>query len=425
MVGGKGTRLGSLTAEIPKPMILVDGKPILEHQIECLKRSGIDKVLLMTGHLGSKIVDYFGNGENFGVAIEYFHEDEPLGSGGALSYIRDRVEDDFVLLYGDVFLDVDFKKMLEFHRQNKAEITLFAHPNSHPFDSDLVLEKNSQVTGWDHKDNVRDYDYKNLVNAGIYIFSKEALAGIQTGKQDLEKDIIAKLTQHGRVFAYKSSEYAKDMGTPERLESVSKDYKNQIPLSRNLQNKQKCIFLDRDGTINIDYGHISSPDQIELLPHAAEAIRLINQSDYICVVVTNQPVIARGMCSFDDMDKIHSRLETLLGKEHAYVDDIFFCPHHPHKGFEGEVPELKIDCECRKPKSGMFLDAQAKYNIDFTESYIIGDGTRDMEAGQRLGMKTVLVKTGEAGLDGIHDVIPDFEAEDILAAVQLILQTEG
>ena len=151
------------------------------------------------------------------------------------------------MVFGDVFFDVDFEKMVKFHKTNNAVATLLTHPNSHPFDSDLLIvnEKNV-VTGFDSKENDRSsYDYQNIVNSGIYVLSGEILKVIDKPiKMGIEKDVISKYIEQGRVYSYHSTEYVKDMGTPERYESVNVDYKNKIPQARNLKNKQKCIFLD-------------------------------------------------------------------------------------------------------------------------------------------------------------------------------------
>lgn len=425
LAGGKGTRLKELTAEIPKPMILICGKPVLLHQINCLKKSGIKKVTLIIGHLGHKIIEYFGDGKKFGVEIDYYIEKEPLGTGGALYFVKDRLPSNFILLYGDVFLNIDFNRMINYHKKNKSTATLFVHPNTHPYDSDIIIEKEGYIIDLDSKGNVRDYDYKNLVNAAIYVLSKKILERLDGKKCDFERDIIKKIIdEKQRVLAYKSTEYAKDMGTPERLISVEEDLLEKIPDRRNLKYKQKCIFLDRDGTINYDSGHINRPDQIILYPNSSKAIKLINKSDYICIVVTNQPVIARGESTFENMENIHKRLETLLGNEGVYVDDIIYCPHHPDKGYDNEVIELKIECQCRKPKPGMMIEAGKKYNIDFKKSIIIGDSTADIEAGQKLGMNTILVKTGAAGKDGKYNATPNNIKDDILDAVESILKKE-
>ncbi len=160
---------------------------------------------------------------------------------------------------------------------------------------------------------------------------------------------------------------------------------------KNLKNKQKAIFLDRDGTINKYVGFLRDIDEFELLDGVADAIQEINASGYLAIVSTNQPVIARGEVSFDELEMIHNKMETLLGQKGAYLDAIYFCPHHPHKGYEGERPELKFDCECRKPKPGMLLKAAQEFNIDLAQSWMIGDGENDIKAGMNAGCKTALI----------------------------------
>ena len=208
---------------------------------------------------------------------------------------------------------------------------------------------------------------------------------------DLDRQLLKPLAGTGKMFCYDSPEYVKDMGTPDRYYSVCADYREGRVTGKNLKNKQKAIFLDRDGTINKYVGFLRNIDDFELIDGVAEAIRKINELGYLAIVVTNQPVIARGEASFDELDEIHNKMETLLGKEGAYLDAIYYCPHHPHKGYEGERPELKIDCDCRKPKAGMLLKAAEDFNIDLSQSWMIGDGENDVKAGINAGCKTVLI----------------------------------
>ncbi len=419
MAGGKGTRLGGLTKELPKPMVEVANKPIIERQIDNLKRYGIKDITIVVGYLGDIIKDYFKDGKDFGVNIDYICEDTPLGSAGSLFYLKDKFDDDFFLLFADLIMDIDFERMMNFHKDKKALVTLFAHPNSHPFDSDLLITDNNDVVlKIDSKHNVRDYYYHNLVNAGLYVLSPSSLdILLEEKKLDMEKDFINAHLSSNRVYAYCSSEYVKDAGTPERLALVSDDINNRIVKAKNLSNPQKAIFLDRDGTINKGVGHLDDIDKFELLPNVSEAIKLINQSNYLAIVITNQPVIARGALSFEGLDEIHKKMETLLGKDGAYLDGIYFCPHHPDKGFDGERVELKFDCDCRKPKIGMLLKAKDKFNIDLTKSYFIGDGFRDVECGINGGCKTILL--GKEDIDKCH---PDVNADNLLDAVKLILK---
>ena len=422
MAGGKGTRLALLNAEIPKPMFPICGKPIIEYQIESLIRSGIKEITLIVGHLKDVIIEHFGDGSNLGVNIEYIEESEPLGTAGALYYLKNEQED-FVLVFGDLILDIDFNRFMSFHKEHGAGVTLFGHPNSHPYDSDVIqVNDNNKVIGILSKKVERDFFYHNFVNAGVYCVNPQVLDRINAPEKiDLEKTLIAGLVEQGRVYAYKSTEYVKDMGTPDRLVAVTSDVEHGVVAGRSLKNKQRAIFLDRDGTINEYAGFLRSIDDFELIPGVAEAIAKINASSYLTIVATNQPVIARGEVTFQGLDEIHKKMETKLGECGAYLDDIYFCPHHPHRGYEGEVEALKIECDCRKPKIGMLLNAAEKYNIDFGNSWYIGDTTMDIQTGKNAGMKTILVKTGVAGSDGKYNVKPDYVANDLMGAIDFIL----
>ena len=427
MAGGKGSRLRSITNdEIPKPMVPVDGKPLLEYQVEKLKSYGIKKIVMIVGHLGEKIVDHFKDGKDFGVEIDYIFEKEPLGTAGAFYYLKDKIDaKDFMLVFGDVFFDMDFDRMEDFHFKNSALTTLLAHPNGHPYDSDLIqMDDNGRVIGFDSKHNVRDYWYDNMVNAGMYIINKRLLDLVKEPvKTDFEKDILANQVKLGaNIYAYHTPEYVKDVGTVDRINATVEELKSGLIQSKNLKNKQRAIFLDRDGTMNVSKGFISKADELELIPGTIDAIKAINKSGALAIVITNQPVIARGECSFEELHNIHNKLKTLLGKKGAFVDDIFYCPHHPDKGFEGEVPELKFDCECRKPKTGMIEEAVKKYNIDLSKSYMVGDSTMDLETARNAGIKSVLVNTGFAGNDGKYDRSCDIEAKNLFDAVEKIIK---
>jgi len=427
MAGGKGSRLLSITNdEIPKPMVPVDGKPLLEYQVEKLKTYGIKKIVMIVGHLGEKIVDHFKDGKDFGVEIDYIFEKEPLGTAGAFYYLKDKIDaKDFMLVFGDIFFDMDFDRMEDFHFKNSALTTLLAHPNGHPYDSDLIqTDDTGKVIGFDSKHNVRDYWYDNMVNAGMYIINRKLLDLVKEPvKTDFEKDILANQVKIGaNIYAYHTPEYVKDVGTVDRINATVEELKSGLIQSKNLKNKQRAIFIDRDGTINVSKGFISKADDLELIPGTIDAIKAINKSGALAIVITNQPVIARGECSFEELHNIHNKLKTLLGEKGAFVDDIFYCPHHPDKGFEGEVPELKFDCECRKPKTGMIDDAVKKYNIDLSKSYMVGDSTMDLETARNAGVKSVLVDTGFAGNDGKYDRSCDIEAKNLFDAVEKIIK---
>lgn len=405
MAGGRGTRISELFPDIPKPLIPIDNIPVLEREIISLRDQGFTDIILTIGYMAEKIQEYFGNGEKWGVKIEYFVEDKPLGNAGALFFLD--LKEDFLLLNADAVFDVDFNRMVVFHKQHGGWVTLFTHPNSHPYDSGLIIAgEDGKVEKWLAKEDERPLYYKNRVNAGLHVINPKVLelSGVnkeEIGKEidgkvvkvDLDRQILKPLCGTGKMFCYDSPEYVKDMGTPERFHQVEEDFKKGVVRAKNLANKQKAIFLDRDGTINKYVGFLRKEEEFELLHGVAEAVKKINESGYLAIVVTNQPVIARGEVTFSELENIHNKMETLLGKDGAYLDGIYFCPHHPHSGYEGEVKELKIDCDCRKPKPGMLLKAAEDLNIDLSQSYMVGDGENDIKAGKAAGCKTVLLNT--------------------------------
>ena len=222
-------------------------------------------------------------------------------------------------------------------------------------------------------------------------------------KVDLDRDILKPLISKGELYVYDSPEYVKDMGTPDRYYSVEKDILSGKVSEKNLNNRQRAVFLDRDGTLNQYVGFLRDIKDFKLLPYSVDLVKKINNSGYLAIVVTNQPVIARGEVTWEQLNEIHNKMETLLGEEGAYVDDIFVCPHHPDKGFTGEVPEYKVECECRKPKPGLIFAAAEKYNIDLKNSYMIGDSESDIQAGKAAGCKCIKIERNEESFESWID----------------------
>lgn len=401
--GGKGTRISSVASDIPKPMIPIDGVPVLEREIMSLRDQGFDDIIITVSHLGNIIMNYFGDGskvspvtgEPFGVKIEYFYEETPLGTAGALFKLKDKLTEDFLLLNADAVFDVDFNRFVRFHKEHGGLVTLFTHPNSHPYDSALIItNSDGSVNQWLTKEDERPDYYKNRVNAGLHVISPKVLdIEVDTPKIDLDRQILKPLVQSGKVFVYDSPEYVKDMGTPERYYLVQQNFRDGVVSAKNLKNKQKAIFLDRDGTINKYVGFLKNDKDFELIPGVSSAVKSFNDKGYLVIVITNQPVIARGEVTIEELNNIHNKMETLLGKDGAYVDAIYYCPHHPHKGYEGEITELKIECECRKPKPGLILKAAKDFNIDIASSWMIGDSENDILAGKNAGCKTALISS--------------------------------
>lgn len=423
MAGGKGTRLVKLTKDLlPKPMIKLNGKPLLQYAIESLKKYGIDEVFVSVGCQSEKIIEYFGDGKNFGIKINYIVENEPLGSGGALYYLKGQVDGDFVVCMGDALFDIDISRMLQFHKKNNAMITLLTHPNSHPYDSDLIIcDNKNRVLSIDKKDSTRNYYYKNNVNAGFFVVNSKALYFFNTLKKvNMEADFVNQLLKDNqRVFAYHSTEYIKDVGTPSRYYGALEDLANNLIEKKNLTNKQKAIFLDRDGTLNKYKAFVRTPEELELVEDVSVALKLINKSEYLAIVVSNQPVIARGECTFEQVDTIMNKLETELGKDGAFLDGIYYCPHHPHSGYEGEVKELKIVCGCRKPNIDLLKKAEQDFNLDLSKCYIIGDSNVDINTGINAGIPQIKVSSE---LKEETTIEPTYSAKNLTDAVEYILK---
>jgi D,D-heptose 1,7-bisphosphate phosphatase len=422
LAGGKGTRLAEYTREIPKPMLQIGGKSIIEHQIDLLIKYQVREIIILVNYLKDVIINHFGDGSTNNINIRYFEETKPLGTVGGLKEVENWLEEDFFVLYGDVMINMDLQRLADFHSQRSSQCTLVLHPNNHPYDSDLVeTDSTGKIISFHPKPHDGLQYYHNLVNAGVYIFSPDILKYLEKGKKaDFGREVFPKIFRDMRMYGYKTSEYLKDMGTPERWEEVSHDYKTGKIFQFNYENPQQAIFLDRDGVLNVEKSFISQPEDLELYDFAPEAIQKINESQYLNVVVTNQSVIARNLCTLEELDTIHKKLETDLGRQHAYLDALYFCPHHPDKGYPEERVEYKIECDCRKPKPGLFLQAKKDFNISLNDSWMIGDSERDILAGINAGCQTIGVMTGYGMVT--TKVQPDFFFADLLEAASFIIQ---
>ncbi len=412
MAGGRGTRISSVNSEVPKPMIPILDKPIMQYGIECLRRQGYRDFIIVIGYRGEVVKEYFGNGDKFDIKISYIEEKKPLGTAGALYLLKDIIKDDFLLLNGDIIFDVNIHKFTENHKKMGAVATIFTHPNNHPYDSGIIItDEKNMVLRWLHKEDKRKW-YQNQVNAGLHMFTPQIFEKFtELKKVDLDRDILKPLIEEGELYAYDSPEYVKDMGTPDRYYAVIEDIKTGKIEARNLSRRQKAVFLDRDGVVNKYVGFLTDINDFELIGGVEEAIKLINQSGYLAIVVTNQPVIARGEVSLEELQQIHNKMETLLGEKGAYLDDVFYCPHHPHKGFVGERSEYKIQCECRKPNPGMLFQAAEKYNIELSSSWMVGDNESDMQAGEAAGCKVAFI--GQSKHRKAWESLADFVRQEI------------
>ena len=432
LAGGKGTRLAERLHGLPKPLVQIARQPLLQRQLLLLKEQGITRVLLLVNHQAEAIAAFCRAHNNFDLDITLVDDGEPRGTAGAtLAALSQLPEDadDLLILYGDTLFNIDLSRLFAFHDKHDGAATLFLHPNDHPQDSDLVeLDAGGRIRAVHPYPHPEDTEFSNLVNAALYVVRRSALLPWAHLAQetprviDFAKELFPRMVAAGLpLYGYSSPEYIKDVGTPSRLDRAEADIASGRYASGSLAIPKAAVFLDRDGVINYEVGFLNRREDFTLLPGAAKALRCLNQSGILSVVVTNQPVLARGECSEEQLAAIHARMDTLLGQEGAYVDRLYYCPHHPDKGYQGERPELKIECACRKPHIGMLERAKCDLHIDYARSWLVGDRTSDIQAAQNAGIRSVLVRTGAGGTDARYSAKPDFVADDLEMAVKLIL----
>jgi len=428
LAGGKGTRLADSLKGLPKPLVDIDGIPLLERQIISLRDQGFREILVLVNHRAEVIDAFLESKERFGIDIKCVDDGEARGTAGAVFHGLDLLRSRFLVVYGDTLFDVDLDRFWKNHEASGADGSIFLHPNDHPYDSDLVnLDLKHRVIDFAPYPRPEDDFRRNLVNAALYVLERKIFAnGVEAGIQDFAKNFFPVCIRDGFTLnGYVSSEYIKDIGTTKRLNRAINDLRSGLVERASLRHKQKAIFLDRDGTLNVQSGYIRNPDELQLIPGVDRALSIFNAAEFRTVVVTNQPVIARGEVSIPMLHRIHGKLETVLGRTGAFLDRIYFCPHHPDSGIPGEVAALKFACACRKPGIGMIEQARDELNLDLDKSWFIGDSTADMLAARRAGLKSVLVRTGEAGSDGKYPVAPDYEFADIQEAATFIVAGSG
>lgn len=426
LAGGMGTRLRSVTGNLPKPLVKVNGRPLLDYHLAHIARAGIHDVLILAGYGADKIEEFCGDGSKWGLNLRTISEASAAGTAGAVLQALDYLQSRFLVLYGDTVFDFDIARMVAYHEKYCPDATLFLHPNDHPHDSDLVeVDDVGRIVKFHPYPHPPESNLPNLVNAGIYIIERSMLSSLVDlpTKPDFGKHVFPLLVaQGGYLNGYRSPEYVKDAGTPERLKKVSRDLLSGRVTECSLCNEAPAVFIDRDGTLIDERRYIRHPNDVALLPDVGHALAKLNGSSYRAVLVTNQPVIARGECDEAGLMQVHNRLETLLGAEGAYLDALYYCPHHPDAGFPGERSELKIICECRKPNIGLIEQARDELNIDLSNSWMVGDTTTDIMTARRAGVRSILVNTGYAGRDGKWPCLPDFECASFVQAVDFVVR---
>ncbi len=392
LVGGKGTRVKSITNGKSKAEIKLNKKSnIIDYQLtELIKLKKNIYIISNKKFLSLKkhVKKRYKNDK-----INFIDENSQLGTASAIKNLETlKYNQDFLIVFGDLLFNFDFKKLIDFHKLKKSKCTLVVHPNSHPEDSDCVeLNDNSQVVKFYKKPHNKKKIINNLCLSGILIVNKKFLKLIKPNvSQDISKNFLDKiLKKNNKVFGYKTREYIKDVGTLERVDQAKKDLNSIKYKKGNINSKIPAIFLDRDGVINLEKNNGKYQNPRKFIKGSLDSFKKINNAGFLAILITNQPAVAKGFITLKKLKKDLKFLNYKIAKHNGYLDDIFYCVHHPHKGFKNELKRLKKNCKNRKPNNGMFLLANKVNNIDLKKSIMIGDRYTDYLAAKKTKIKFI------------------------------------
>jgi histidinol-phosphate phosphatase family protein len=415
LAGGKGTRSADPTkAKLGQE---IDGVPLLQWHLRLLEPSEITEAIVVAGHLGDQVSELANRVDHHGTELRVIHEGEQKGTVAALALAAQHSEhDEFLVILGDILMSLPIDQFIDEWRASGTNVAVVVHPSTHPHDSDAAFPSHDGAVIVVPKSEPRDH-IPNMSSAGLFAITRSGLAQYQ-GLRDFGSDVLSAAAEEGDLFAFISSHYLKDTGTPERLSATQDDVARGAFVRRGQLTPRPALFLDRDGVINPDEPEYYSPDNYKLLPGVAEEIREANRRGVPTIVVTNQPAIAKGFMTFEDHQRIRARMDRLLGEHGAFVDDYLFCPHHPDAGFDGEKSELKVVCDCRKPASGMASQARSRHGIDLSGSVMVGDTDRDRGFASRAGMCFIHVAGDCDGADG-EDCYPQ-AADAIRRGIEVV-----
>ena len=400
-IGGKGTRLKTITGNIPKPLFPIYKISPLRRICLELKKYGITEINLTLGY-GSEMFDKEIKDINYklNLKINTFIENIPLGECGALWKIKNKLKKEVIFINGDVVFSIDLNKFMYFHKRLDSKFTLLTHTSTHPEDSDLIFAPNGTLIKklyLKSNENNQESD-AYLGNAGIALFNSDLLSLVhppQTGGNSSLLNHLAykALSKNILIYSYNTSEYIKDMGTEKRFRQVEKDLEFGVVESKCYRNNPKALFLDRDNTLikcrQNDY--IIDASNLEFMDSEIKKISFIAKEYDIVCLVTNQPQIAMGILTINELDLINSKIIKHCLSYNLKIDTVSFCPHHPHSGFKDEIEILKSDCFCRKPNPGMLLELSFSRNINLSSSLFIGDSLNDEQAALNAGCSFINV----------------------------------
>jgi mannose-1-phosphate guanylyltransferase/phosphomannomutase len=417
IAGGKGTR--SLNANTPKSMQLIGGKPLIEWQLENINSWADANIHVIGGYLGNQIQEHLSKIESKYINLNlFYHHDQKLnGTLPALLQVVDKIpSDNFAVLLGDLAINFNWKKFFEKLNDPAVDALVVTHPNGHPQDSDLVIESSrNQNLLFLPKHRTRKPTDGNLAVAGIFGLKKKIFAKINYDGNDISRDLLGVALEQWAVRNYLTVDYIKDTGTPERIEAINKDlvtgyYSNRDPKNR------RVIFIDFDGTLHKNLEVKNNETVFQFHENILESIKKINRSGIPLVVISNQPGIAKGFFSFKDLDIFFRKVQSDLIDRGCYIDAWLFCPHHPESGWAEEVKELKMNCECRKPKIGLLKKFLESNDFDVKKSWMLGDSDADLNFATRATLNFHFCKVDVEELS--NDINSTSEVLELIMASQ-------
>lgn len=392
LAGGKGTRLGALSKNCPKPMQKIGRRPFLEYLIWNLKRQGFSRFILLLGYKASSIIDHFGDGSDFGIKIDYVIETEPLGTGGALAlaFSQDKLDETFLFCNGDTIFDFNYNDLVCLIANSSALVGLSLRRVDDASRYGSVELVDTTVMKFSEKSNASH----GLISGGVAVMKKEVASLISNAPCSLEADIIPLLVTKQLVRGRAYDGFFLDIGLPETLGQAQE----AIPQWR----RKKALFLDRDGVLNRDLGYVCSQNRFEWVEGAIETVKLMNDHGILVVVVTNQAGIARGFYDEVEFQAFMHWINSELRARGAHLDAWYHCPHHPTEG----LPPYLGECACRKPKPGMLEIAIIDWEIDPGDALLVGDKESDIQAATECGIRSVLYNENDGKL--IDCIPPEF-----------------
>ncbi len=421
LAAGLGTRLRPLTDRITKCLVPINGRPLLDYWVDSLAAAGVVESRVNTHSHPEQVRSYLEKVNASGrLLLAESFEPTLLGSAGTITANADLADgaDDVIIVYADNFSDVDLSRMLAYHRGHGDPFTMLLFRAPDPRDCGIAeLGEEGRVVSFVEKPAEPKSD---LANGGVYIVTARAYREIAAlNAFDIGFEVLPKFV--GRMRGWPREGYHLDIGTHEALAKARRDapgLRKQASRPSNPEGKPG-VFLDRDGTIIESVHYLSDPRDVRLIPGAARAIQSLREAGFVCVVVTNQSAIGRGMFTEDQLVLIHDEMNRQLGDQGTEVDAIYFCPEAPSSD-----DRTAIEHTDRKPGPGMLYRAAHDLNLDLNASWMVGDMISDVHAGLNAGCKgSILVRTGlglretEARTESEYQV-----TDDIAAAAELILR---